>query len=159
MTRRGFSLIELVVVIVLLAMIAAIASLSLRGYVAKYRLTRAAETIAQFDLSLRREARRVRASVAGTIDPTRRRLAIRSGTQTRAFQLPSAIRITAVRIGRVASSTSRRQVPVDGIGASPSYAVELSSGAVSRWMFFSGGCGQCVPDLDREQVVALLETS
>ncbi len=159
MKRRGFSLIELVVVIVLLAMIASIASLSLRGYVTRYRLTRAAETVALFDLSLRREARRVRAVVTGTIDPSRRRLAIRTGTQTRAFQLPSTVRVTAVRIGRVASSTRRRQVSVDGIGASPSYAVELSSAAVSRWVFFSGGCGQCVPDLDRDQVVALLETS
>ncbi len=159
MTRRGFSLIELVVVIVLLAMIAALASLSLRGYVARYRLTRAVETISQFDLSLRSEARRVRATVVGTIDPVRRQLAIGSETRTRMFRLPSTVRVTAVRIGRVASSTNRRQIIVDGIGGSPSYAMEISSAAVSRWVFFSGGCGQCLPDLDREQVVALLEAS
>jgi len=159
MTRRGFSLIELIVVIVLLAIVAATASLSLRGYVQRHRLARAAETLGRFDLALRAEARRKRAIVTGMIEPRRGRLTVQATEPYRTFDLPASVRVGTVRVGQVMSSSRRRQIAVNPIGDSPSYAIEVVSGSTSRWVFFSGGCGQQVNDLDRDQIAALLGAS
>ena len=159
MTRHGFSLIELVVVIVLMAMIAAAASLSLRGYVQRQRVVRAVETIGRFDAALRSEARRTRSTVTGTIEPSGGRLMFQSEAETRVFKLPADVRLNRVRIGPITSSTSPRRLAVDDLGRSPSYAIEVVAGTASRWVFFSGASGQGVNGLDRDEVTALLGTS
>ncbi|MDV6033896.1 MAG: type II secretion system protein [Phycisphaera sp. RhM] len=147
--HRGFSLIELVVVLVLMAVIASMATLSVRGVIARQRLGRAVEVIEQFDTALRRSARDQRRQVAGVIDRGRGRLTVDpSGERSRTYTLPRQVSIDAIRFGPVPSSRSGSQIVANADGSSPSYALRLASGNTRRWVFFVGGSGQVVDDFN-----------
>ncbi len=147
--KRGFSLIELVVVLVLMAVIASLATLSLRGVIARQRLGRAIEVIEQFDTALRRSARDQRRQVAGVIDRGRGRLTVDpSGDPSRTYTLPRQVSIDAIRFGPVSSSRTGSQIIANADGSSPSYALRLASGDTRRWIFLVGGSGQVVDDFN-----------
>lgn len=160
-TRRShpaFSLIELVVVLMLMALIASVATVSLRGYVVRGRLARAAEIVEQFDLAMRRQARRRRMPVTGIIQPVSRSLVIQATDSSgRTFQLPRQVNVASVIVQKVSSTDQSRQLPVGNDGSSPSYAMKLSVGDASRWVFVSGGSGQMVHGLPTDRINALLE--
>ena len=75
--HRGFTLIELVIVLVILALMAAAATISVRGATTRARLARAVIVLEQFDLAMRREARWRRQSVAGEINTAEGKLSLK----------------------------------------------------------------------------------
>ncbi|WP_161604636.1 prepilin-type N-terminal cleavage/methylation domain-containing protein [Roseiconus nitratireducens] len=157
--RRGFSLIELVVVLVLMALLATLAAYSVRGVFQRQRLARGVEIIQQFDLALRRAARRQRSPISAQIDPAGRRILILEGSsRSREFSMPRRVRIDRLRLAGATGSAAADRIRVDGQGASPSYALRLASGAASRWVLVAGGTGQLVSVPKTSAVVQLLET-
>ena len=159
---RGFSLVELVVVLVLMAILASMATVSIRGVIIRQRLARAAEVVEQFDTALRRSARNGRRRVVGVIDRSRRRLVIgQVNGKARTFSLPKqvsidSVRLGSVRLGQSPSTSSETQITAAGDGSSASYAVRLVSGQTRRWVLLAGGTGQVIHDLDSTSVDSLL---
>lgn len=149
---KGFSLIELVVVLLLLAILAAMATYSARGIVARDRLARGVETIEQFDRALRRAARSQRRPVKGMIDRRRGEFAV-EGSQERRFRLPDSVSIESLRM-----DASGRGLTAIGDGSTSSYAVELQCDRAKVFVLFAGGSGQVLHLTDRSQVQSILET-
>ncbi|WP_286177523.1 type II secretion system protein [Rhodopirellula sp. JC639] len=147
--NRGFSLIELIVVLVLTAILASLTTFSLRGVIVRQRLGRAVEVVKQFDTALRRAARHQRRQVAAVIDRGRGRLTIDpSGESMRTFTLPRQVSIDTIRFGPVPASRSGAQVTADPDGSTSSYALRLTTGDSGHWIFLAGGSGQIVDDFD-----------
>jgi prepilin-type N-terminal cleavage/methylation domain-containing protein len=155
--RNAFTLIELVVVIVIMAILSTIAAVSLSGTMGKYDLSRAAETIERFDANARRQARVTQAPVTMTIERTKGRLKVDVAGRDRdaTYRLPGRVTIGSIRLHRrfVAGTVFAASVSADG--QSPTYAVELSRGRMTRWLVFVGVSGQVVQAENEDQVDAL----
>lgn len=143
--RKGFSLIELVVVLVIMGLVAGLASQSLRGVSTRKKLADAAAQVQAFDTAIRRAALTSRRPVVGVIDRAKRRLQVRADEQ-RDFPLPKG-----VTIGRVdLSGANSRQVVVQPDGSSVSYAIRMDADDISRWVIVAGGSGQVSSHLDEQ---------
>lgn len=132
-----------------MSLVASMATLSLRGFTVRQKLAQAAERVEQFDLALRRAARRDRKGAIGIIDGGQGQLSIPKINKT--IQLPSQVDIEMVLTG----SSRERGVPVSPDGSSPSYAVRLSTGKAFRWVLIVGGSGQVIHDADATLVNAV----
>ena len=150
-SRRGFSLIELMVVTVLLAIMAALASVPVSGALARHDLSRSAQQIQLFDLRLRHEAELENAIVKGLIDPRAGRLIVSvDGAPVKSFQLPESVVVQATR-------DVDRGIEVTKEGDSRSYAIQLACRGATQWVLVVGGSGQVLVDLDQRSVKSLLE--
>lgn len=159
--RQAFTLIELIAVLVILGLLSIIASLSLGGVMDRYQLTRAAETLQSFDAKARREAARSRETLEGVISNGQHTLVIReaadqNSTQWIRYQLPRTVTITETRVSRKVISGRELTIPFRHGGCSPTYAVQLRRGRMSRWIVVLGISGQVIPVDGEEQVDALL---
>ncbi|MEO1524022.1 MAG: prepilin-type N-terminal cleavage/methylation domain-containing protein [Planctomycetota bacterium] len=152
-TRRGFSLVELVVVLLLLAILASMAAYSARGVVAKNRLARAVETVEQFDQALRRAARYERREITGVIDRQRGTLSVENGSDEHRFRLPGRVSIESLKM-----EGSGGGLVAFGDGSTRSYAVELESDRARVFVVFAGGTGQVLHLNDVATVRAILES-
>lgn len=148
---RGFSLIELVVVLLLLAILAALATYSARGIVAKDRLARGVEAIEQFDRALRRAARSQRRTVKGVIDRRRGEFVVDGTSEQRRFRLPRRVTMESLRM-----DTSGRGLAALGDGSTASYAVELRCDRAKVFVVFAGGSGQVLHLTDPSRVQSIL---
>ncbi|WP_436716973.1 prepilin-type N-terminal cleavage/methylation domain-containing protein [Roseiconus lacunae] len=154
--RRGFSLIELLVVMVLLAVMASLATLTSRAAFAKQSLELAAATVEQFDRQCRADARLSRRGASGQIDPSRGQLIIEA-PHKRTFRLSGRVVIDRfVSHGGKVIRNRQARIQMNEFGTSPSYAVRLVCGDSARWIFISGGSGQIVDNLDGTKVSRLL---
>ncbi|OUT60129.1 hypothetical protein SV7mr_04880 [Stieleria bergensis] len=149
-SRRGFSLIELMVVVVLLAIMAALASVPVSGALARQDLSRSVQLIRLFDLRLRHQAQLEREPVKGLIDhQTGRLVVLVDGDPVKSFQLPQSVAVQA--IGNV-----NRGIEVAGNGDAVSYAVQLACRGATQWVLVVGGSGQVLVDVDPRSVKMLL---
>ena len=152
-SRSAFTLIELLFVLVIMAVLASIAVLSLGGFISRYQLAQATESIERFDARARRDARRYRKPVDTTIKLNRRRLVNESSELE--YSLPRSVTIEEVRVGRQATVGSQVKIDFDREGASPTYAVQLQRGKQSRWLIVLGTSGQVIPLASEGEVDAL----
>ncbi len=159
--RAGFTLIELIVVILILGMLTAMASLSLGGVMDRYQLGRAAETLEAFDAQARREAARSREGVSAILRRGTNELILRNAAERplRArsqYRMPRKVEIGEIRMQRKALSARDVTIMVSDRGRSPTYAVELRRGAMSRWIVILGISGQVIPVQSEDEVDAIL---
>lgn len=125
--------------------------MSLRGVVAKKRLTDAVLQLQLFDNAWRREARVLRRSIPARIDAQNRTATIES-RPGRAFRIGDRIQIEQVRIDGQSS-----QLIASGDGVTPDYAVKLRCDDVTRWVMFAGGSGQLFQSSEEENMVRLTD--
>jgi prepilin-type N-terminal cleavage/methylation domain-containing protein len=159
--RAAFTLIEMMVVILILAIVTSMASLSLGGVMDRYQLGRAAETLEAFDSQARREASRSREGVLAIIRRGTNELILRNaaGQSMRArshYRMPRKVEIGVVRMQRKALAARDVTITLSDRGRSPTYAVELKLGAMSRWIIILGISGQVIPAQSEDQVDAIL---
>ena len=156
-SRLGFSLIELIVVVLLMGILASMTTISVRGAIVRGRLTRAADLVQRFDVALRRAARSERRPVVGQIDRKRGRLTIDAGgNEPRLITLPKHVLIETIRFRASTGSSRSNRIIADRDGASPTYALRLSSGGSQRWVLLVGGTGQVIHGLDSVSVNSFL---
>ncbi len=154
--RRGFTLIELVVVMIVLGLLASIVIFSLRGNVQRRQLTRAVETFQMFDARARRDAMRL-GNATVTIDKNRGKLTVAARRNEATYKLPSQVTIAEVRSPRGVQRGSKVEFAVGKQGNTPTYAVRFERGDVSQWLVIVGRSGQVVPVANQGEVDAILE--
>jgi Tfp pilus assembly protein FimT len=149
-------MIELVVVMVIVSLLATLAMLSFGGTMDRYRLSCAAETVEMFDAHARRDASRLRKPIQATIERDRNRLVIRSRGEDTLFPLPRGVEIKQIRVRRRVTTGRDFEIQFNNEGSSPTYALELARGTMSRWLVVLGISGQVIA-LDNEgEVNAIL---
>lgn len=153
-SRSAFTLIELVFVLVIMAMLSSIAVISLGGFISRYQLTQATESLERFDARARRDARRYRKPVDATIQMARQELVNESANLK--YSLPRNVTIEEIRVGRQVVLGNEVEIAFDREGASPTYAVQLQRGKQSRWLIVLGISGQVIPLASEGEVNALL---
>ena len=158
MTRNGFTLVELVVVMVLLGILSSLAVYSLGGTMDRHRMSTAIESIEMFDAAARRAARSSQQRVVAAIDRSAGRLSIQSPTNREAisFTLAPQITIAQIRVAGNRGLPGDAQINVNGEGRSPSYAIELQRGALKQWLVVLGFSGQVVTLRNEGEVNAIL---
>lgn len=155
--RDAFTLIELLIVIVIMATLASLAVVSLRGTMDRYLLSRAAETLERFDARARRDASTLRQPIRVAIDRNRKRLTIDSPGPSKAhYDLPHRVDIGKVRLSRRVTLGNSFKIQYSREGVSPTYAVELRRGEMSKWLLVLGTSGQIVPLNNEGEVDAIL---
>lgn len=159
--RRAFTLIELVVVLAILGMLTALASLSLGGVMDRYQLGCAAEAIESWDGRIRRDASRSRAIIEAVIRPEKNEfLILDSPSAANAGQIttsmPGKVEIVGVKTQRRVVSGRDTPIRFNKQGRSPSYAIELKRGTMTRWLIILGFSGQVIAVDQEEDVDALL---
>ncbi len=141
--NRGFTLIELIVVLVIIAVLSGLVMLSVGSTMDRHRLHQAVETIETFDMRLRREARAWRQPIRASVDTHSKVLTVPlADGNERVFRLPQRVDVLSWRLATQRSGGQQLAIAVDGDGRSPSYVVELGSGKLRLWLVVLGGSGQ-----------------
>ena len=149
-SRLAFTLIELVVVIVIMATLSTLAVLSTSGVMDRYQLSRAAETIEMFDARARRDAQSSRQPILAIIQRNQQRLLIGMPGDTVSvptaaqYRLPRSVEITEIRMRRRVTAGGNFEIHFNREGSSPTYALRLERGNMSRWLVVLGVSGQVV---------------
>lgn len=149
----GFTLLELIVVVVIIALLSSLVIVSLSGTLGQYELGLAAESIERFDARARREARRDNAPVMALIERGGSRIQIQSRKDRHSsVRLPGKVIVKQVRIRRRVIAGRQLELQYSAAGTSPTFAIEIERGNVTRWLLVLGMSGQVVA-LDREEQV------
>jgi prepilin-type N-terminal cleavage/methylation domain-containing protein len=149
--RRAFTLIELVACIAIMAILAAAAALSLRGHRAEATMPAAVQIVRFADEQARQRALRSDAPVELRLAPARPdTLVLGSGPASSEFQLPDGFRVARARIAGQGRETDEISVRFSPRGWAPAYALQITDGARSQWLAFTGVIGDPqTPDDDQ----------
>ncbi|TWT98398.1 prepilin-type N-terminal cleavage/methylation domain-containing protein [Stieleria varia] len=140
---RGFTLIELIVVLVIIAMLSGLVVLSVGSTMDRHRLSQAVETIEAFDMRLRREARAWRQPISAKVNTQSKTMVVpQADGSERLFQLHQRVDVLSWRLATRRSGGRQVEIAVDGDGRSSSYVVELGGGKSRVWLVVLGGSGQ-----------------
>jgi len=152
--RRGFTLIELSVVLTMIALFTAVAVVSLREPYQKIRFRNAIEQIDFWQTMQRKQCRRSRHSQVLVMDFDAQQL--RAGNARRPDQLLSFQGSIVVDQFMVAGATVNQGTPAIMMGTDgqcPTFAVHLTGPfQQTRWLLFAGTTGQ-LTELESEEHV------
>ena len=160
----AFTLIELVVVLVLMSLLATLTVTAFGGTIDRYRLSRAAETFESFDAYIRREARKSGDMEKASINSNKGELTFvhSDRLRRRMFRIPNLVEIAELKMvdsdGRRRSMRSVTDFEVASSGRTPTYAVHLQRGKLSKWLVVLGFSGQIVSLESEREVDALLSS-
>jgi prepilin-type N-terminal cleavage/methylation domain-containing protein len=140
--RCAFTLIEVVACVAIMAMLAAAAAVSLRGHRSEATMPTAIQIIRFADEQARQRALRSDAPfelrVAFAHPDT---VIISSGATVSEFQLPGGFRVAGARIAGRSRDTGDICVRFSPRGWAPTYALQITDGARSQWLAFTGLIG------------------
>jgi prepilin-type N-terminal cleavage/methylation domain-containing protein len=142
---RGFTLVEMVVVIAIMALLTSAAALSFSG---PLRATRASDAIRQvqsFDDATRQHAKRFGKDLQIVLDLSRDRLIRRQsadGPAMHELQLPHGCRIERVRVGGKVIDSGEAVLACSNLGLTRSYAAHLVGPGLDRWILVAGLTGE-----------------
>jgi prepilin-type N-terminal cleavage/methylation domain-containing protein len=143
-TRRGFTLIEISVVIVLIGLLTAAVVMSFARPVEKVRAKDAVEMLRSLDESVRTQARRSGATAQLVIDLSARTLARRDAAGKVVFEaaLPSGFEIDRFRSSLEDLSSAEAVVSCSALGLTRTYAVHVTGPGLDEWLVFAGLSGE-----------------
>jgi prepilin-type N-terminal cleavage/methylation domain-containing protein len=157
MTRRAFSLVEVMVVLLILAIVAGAVVLRFEGPVSQTRLRDVVDQVAAFDALSRARAQQQDLPVHVVVDAARGQMTWARGKATQDFrpaiQLPTGFAIGQVAVlGRPAES-GVVDIPFSRLGLSPSYALRLDGpNGRQQWVLVAGLTGQLLEVSDEKEV-------
>jgi prepilin-type N-terminal cleavage/methylation domain-containing protein len=155
--NRGFSLVELTLVLLLLALVAGAVTLRVQGPLRRSRMQDALDQVRGFDRLARHFAAEQDRPIRLVIDlDTQKFWRAEKGKDAplgSVFELPSGVAVTKVRLGSEELAAGRVELPCSRAGLTPSYALCVSGPKNDlRWLLFSGLTGES-SELDNEQSV------
>jgi type II secretory pathway pseudopilin PulG len=135
--------IELVACIAIMAILAAAAALTLRGHRGEANMPTAMRIIRFADEQARQRALRSDAPVELCIDFTHPdTILLHSGPTSSEFHLPDGFRIARARIGAGSRDTGEFSVCPSPRGWARAYALQITDGARTQWIAFTGLIGE-----------------
>jgi prepilin-type N-terminal cleavage/methylation domain-containing protein len=138
----AFTLIELVACIAIMAILAAAAALSLHGHRGEATLPTAIQIIRFADEQARQRALRSDAPVELRIAFAHpHTVLLSSGATSSEFQLPDGFRVARARSAGWSRDTGEIAVRFSPRGWAPAYALQITDGARSQWLAFTGLIG------------------
>jgi prepilin-type N-terminal cleavage/methylation domain-containing protein len=158
---RAFTLIELVACVAIMAILAAAVALSLRGHRTEATMPTAIQIIRFADEQGRQRAVRSDAPIELRIAFAHpNTVLLGSGATTSEFQLPDGFRVARARVAGRPRDTGEISVRFSPRGWAPAYAVQITDGARSQWLAFTGLIGHPeTPDDDQTLEHILGDTS
>ena len=145
MTRRGFSLLELVAVTALLALIVAAVAIRLHGPQQQAQMQDVVSQIAAYDRLTRSIAEQKDRSLVLVIDLTAGKLRRLDGQEPAGGEmtLPAGYRIDSARVGQDRFSGGSVPITFGPMGISNSYALLVTApSGQQRWLLLAGLSGQ-----------------
>ena len=160
--RRGFSLIELAVVMAILAIVAGVVVLRMHGPRQAVAMQDVLDRLASLDRLARLHARGHDQPLRIVVDPASgvvRRVEAKDGQAVGvAVALPPGYRIQSVRVGADDPAGTSASIGVSRHGLSASYAVAIEGPAGQRkWMLIAGLTGEVTVWDDATQVRDILD--
>ena len=159
---RGFTLIELTIVLLIMAIVAAAVTLRLHTPLRHAELRDVAGAVAQYDRTTRLAAREQDRPLRMVVGLSSRRIS-RTDERGRATGAPLAlpgrvaieqliVRTQTAHEGEVGISCSR-------LGFTPTYAMRLGAGGMHRWIVVVGLTGEAVEVDNEDQARQILEAA
>lgn len=161
MKKRGFTLIELTVVLLILGIVAAAVTLKMAGPVSRMKLQDVVERVRQFDSHTRSYARQNDKALRVEIDLAENsifRFDEITGQIGRELELPSGFNIEECRTITRQKSTDTTLLKYSSQGVSRSYALKLADKLHSKWILIIGLSGEVVELEDEIEVQKILQS-
>lgn len=160
--RRGFTLVEVTVVLLITAIIAAAVSLSLAGTSRNANMQNSIERLEQYDRLLRRRAQRFGLPVNLVIDIDTGTLTSTSShdrlSEAPQLSLPKGFAIKRIILDGKEIFAGQVNIQFSTKGMTPSYGIILADAKQNRrGLFFAGLTGQATSIKDRRQIAELFE--
>jgi len=160
MQARGFTLIELAVVIMIVAITAAAVTLRLEGPLRRAGMRDVVEAVASFDRLSRAYAREHDRSVRVVVDTVRGQLvrtdASSGGVVGAPVKLPPEYRIAKVWVRGRAAADTQTTIPCSRLGLMPTYALLLHGpGRRRQALLFAGLSGELLRLDDETELEAI----
>ena len=161
LTKKGFSLIEITMVLLIAALAAGAVTLRLQGPMHSARMQDVAERIATFDRLSRTYAREHDRPVLLVMDLNESRLTRTgeddSGPLGSPLELPGGCAIRRLMVGRQDIAMGRLSIRISRRGLTPTYGLLLEGPAGRRqWLLLVGLTGQLVTVNDEDEARDIL---
>lgn len=158
---RGFSLIELTVVLLVLAILAAIVAIKLEGPAGQARMSDVTDRIGAMDSTVRGIAETRDEPLRLVIDLDEGRLHATDGRGRddvgSPCVLPDRFRVGAVRTRGGERTAGTVDIPVSRLGLTPTYALRLEGpGGRKQWILVAGLSGERV-EIDETELRTIIE--
>lgn len=158
MNRRGFSLIELLVVLTLMAIVLCLMTIRWSDSLNSTKFEFSLESIINANDSTRRDVVQANSSAMIHVDLNRRKLVFYSPRRRRIVDLTNGIRIVQLRTCSGSYHEGEFEFVVGSDGSCPTWGFELTNDRQSKWIAFAGRTGQKIQYSTRKQFDALFES-
>ena len=156
LSRGGFSLLELMVVLVLMTVIVSAVAISFRGPVRDTQMTTAIATLRSLDHRMRYSATNSNERKLMVLD-LKKGVFESEQNQTRLIHLPRSVSIKKVYVSSRDFSSERLQLPYFQDGSSLTWAVLLDNGSRRQWILFAGRSGQVLTPANEDEVASIFD--
>ena len=159
---RGFTLIEIIVVVSIMALLTSAVALSFNGPIQSTRARDAIDQVQSLDSSARAYAKRFGKDVQIVFDISQSRLLRREGMDKQVsyeVALPRGCRIECFRIGNRTIDSGEVTIVCSTLGLTRSYQFHLVGPKLDRWISFAGLTGEMTVTTDDSRATENFETA